>query len=511
MMHIYRQASIIGKMRYFFLDRNYNRTIHTLLIGLCLGTTLLSTILFMDVDAGGTPILGLMPILAVAGIAGLIVIYINMELFGLMVLVVTMVLNDGISTGSGTKATFTFVLICIWLMMWFFKMLVVEKKWQIRPTPANIPILLFIIIVIISLVWSSTFPEPAVKYLLDSKIAPRIMTTVVLIISPLTFILYANHLRSMRSLQFITWWFIGVGTVFLVLRLGLGTVPIPLNSGGQFPTWVGIIALAQFLYNRELAAWLRILLLIILGGWLYVVMSLGITWLSGWLPLLVGIAAVVFFYSRRIALLIVVIAASYYLINFNSFQETFARENEESGGTRSEAWMRVFNVTERHYLFGTGPAGYYFYFTVSLTGLWQLSHNNYIDIIAQTGIVGFALWIILWGGIGIMIWRLYRIMPKMGGGFQKGLAIALVAGYACTIVSMALGDWVTPFTYTQGLQGIDYTIWAWILPGAATALYYLTKENDEKSPLRVEVETERLSGDESIKQRSRLLPGSISR
>jgi len=511
MIHFYSRASFIGKMRYYFLDRNYNRTIRAALIFLCLGATLTSTFLFMGVDEGRSPVPGLIPVIALAGIAGLVFIYTNMELFGLMVLAVTMLVNDGISTGSGTKATFTFVLICVWLFLWFFKMIVVEKKWQVRPTPANLPIFLFIIVVIISLLWSSAFPEPAVQYLLESKAAPRLMTTLVLIISPLTFLLYGNHLRNLRSLRFITWWFIGIGAVFLVLRLGLGSVPSPLNARGQFPTWVGVIALSQFLFNRSLAPWLRLILLAVVGGWLYVVMDEGVTWLSGWLPLLIGIAGVIFFYSRRFALLIIVVAASYFLINYDTYQANFERENEESGGTRTEAWNQVFELTEKHFLFGTGPAGYYFYFTIYISGLFQLAHNNYVDIIGQTGIVGFTIWMLLWGGIGLMIWRMYRMMPKMGGGFQKGLAIALVAGYFCTLVSMALGDWVTPFPYTQTLQGIDYTIWAWILPGAATALYYLTKENEREDAADIPVETERLPGNQSSGQQVPLLPGSINR
>jgi O-antigen ligase len=510
MIHIYGRVSLIGKLRYYFLDRNYNRTIRFAFIFMCLGMTLLSTLMFSGPDEGISSVLGLMPIVAIVGIAGLIFIYTHMEAFALLVLAVTMLLNDGISTGSGTKATFTFVLLCIWLFIWFFKMIVVERKWDIRHTPANIPILLFIIVTVISLIWSSLYPEPAVRYLLDSKLAPRLMTTMVLIISPLTFLLYGNHLRSMGSIRILTWWFIGIGAVFLVLRLALGIVPSPLNSRGQFPTWVGVIALSQFLFNRNLPTWLRWALPVILVGWLYIVIDLGIAWLSGWLPLLVGIAVVVFFYSRRLAIMIVVVAASYFLLNFNTYQANFARESEESGGTRSEAWQRVFDLTENHYLFGTGPAGYNFYFTIYISGLYQLAHNNYVDIIGQTGYIGFAVWMLLWGAIGITIWRLYRVMPLMKTGFEKGLTIALVASYFCTLVSMALGDWVTPFPYTQTLQGIDYTIWAWILPGVATALYYLTIEKADQTSYDLQVETEMLPDNLSSGKQVPLLPSSTS-
>jgi O-antigen ligase len=477
MIRLYSRATIIGKMRYFFLDRNYNLTVRISLILMCLIATLVTAFLFKSVDSGGNPIPGLIPMLAIGGIAGLAVVYTNMEIFSVLVLMVTMLVNDGIPTGSGTKATFTFVLLYVWLFIWLFKMIVVERKFSIRFTPANIPILLFIVTVIISLLWSSAYPEPSVQYLLDSKLAPRLMTTLVLIISPLTFIFYTNHVRNVRILRFITWWFIGVGFIYMLLRIGLGGIPSPLNAKGQFPTWVGVIALGQFLFNKDLKPWMRIVLLATIVGWFYVTMTLGISWLSGWVPLLGGFMVVIFFYSRKAVLLVLLIAVGYYIIAYSAIQANFAREDEESGGTRSQAWQRVFNLTGRHFLFGTGPAGYHFYFTVNISGAFQLSHNNYVDIIAQTGVVGFTLWLLLWGAIGLTTWRMYRLIPYMGGGFQKGLAISLVASYFCTLITMGLGDWITPFPYTQTLQGIDYTIWAWIMPGLAGALYYITKEH----------------------------------
>src|SRR6185436_2325273 len=150
MIHLYSRATIIGKMRYFFLDRNYNLTVRISLILMCLIATLVTALLFKSIDEGGSPIPGLIPMLAIGGIAGLAVVYTNMEVFSVLVLIVTMLVNDGIPTGSGTKATFTFVLLYVWLFIWLFKMIVIERKFSLRPSPANIPIFLFSIAVIIS-------------------------------------------------------------------------------------------------------------------------------------------------------------------------------------------------------------------------------------------------------------------------------------------------------------------------------------------------------------------------
>ena len=69
---------------------------------------------------------------------------------------------------------------------------------------------------------------------------------------------------------------------------------------------------------------------------------------------------------------------------------------------------------------------------------------------------------------------MYRTVQ--GNDFAKGLKFALLAAYPATIVSMMLGDWVTPFIYTQTLAGIDYAIWAWMVAGMTVALYHIYLE-----------------------------------
>jgi O-antigen ligase len=132
-----------------------------------------------------------------------------------------------------------------------------------------------------------------------------------------------------------------------------------------------------------------------------------------------------------------------------------------------------------------GPAGYHFYFSLRINGFYQLSHNNYVDIVAQTGIVGSVFFVWMWLAMGWMTWRMYRSVPRQG--FRYGLAISLVAAYCVSIVTMMLGDWITPFPYTQTLAGIDYTIWHWMMAGLTVALYYESRQRETdqmRSPTR---------------------------
>ncbi len=103
-----------------------------------------------------------------------------------------------------------------------------------------------------------------------------------------------------------------------------------------------------------------------------------------------------------------------------------------------------------------GPAGYEYYFHAygyydSAVGTADLSHNNYIDIVAQTGVTGFALWIALWAAQGWMVWKLFR--KRIDDPFLSALKYSLIVCYPAILMSMMLGDWVTPFPYTQTLAG----------------------------------------------------------
>jgi O-antigen ligase len=97
------------------------------------------------------------------------------------------------------------------------------------------------------------------------------------------------------------------------------------------------------------------------------------------------------------------------------------------------------------------------------------SHSNYIDIIAQTGIVGsfFIAWFFIAqvrGGL-----RLHRELEGRGD-FAESLTVAVLAGTAGCVIAMALGDWLLPFAYTQGIIGFDAAMFNWLFMGSLWAL-----------------------------------------
>lgn len=459
--------TVIGRARYYLLDRYHILTVRGLLIAVCLALTALTALLLQE-----RRIAALAVVAGFAGLAFAVFAYRHMELMCLAVLVVSTVFDLGISSGTGTDIKLVLVLLVLLIGLWAFRLFVVERsvagvrgKWVIAPA------LLFALAVVISLGWSVYYVVPSVRPLMFDKMLPRIMTALVLILSPLTALLFANYLRSAHAFAFIFGWFAFVGALKLPFALAEAPLlPGLVNTGGQFMVWVGVLAAGQALFNGRLRRALRAALLLLVVGWLYIAVGTRFTWLSGWVLLVGGLGVVLFLRAPRLLLIVGVVLALFVLVNFTAVQELFADESAESGVTRAAAYERTLQIVRDHYLFGTGPAGYYFYLTVYIGGLFQLSHNNYLDVFAQTGLFGTVLYLWFWGGVGWYVLRAYQRVPR--GGFYHGLAAALGAAYVVSLGAMMLGDWVTPFTYTQTLGGVSYTIWHWMLAGTAIALYY---------------------------------------
>jgi O-antigen ligase len=167
------------------------------------------------------------------------------------------------------------------------------------------------------------------------------------------------------------------------------------------------------------------------------------------------------------------------------WRTSYENETQESGVTRLAAYEVNWRVTSKHLLFGTGPAGYASYYMSYFPTEAMASHSNYIDILAQTGIVGMLL--MLWF-LGAQLWGGYKLWLRLQGqrDFAESLSVAVLAGTAGCTLAMALGDWVIPFAYTQGIVGFDLAVLNWLFMASLWALKHnLDSETSTAGELRV--------------------------
>lgn len=396
-------------------------------------------------------------------------------------------------TGTESRLVDSLLLTIFYVGNWVLGMILVDKRLRLYPSPVNRPLLAFMVVTILALIWSLIMRDPLV---IAGKSVPIVQTAsaIVMIMLPGAFLLVANHIDDIKLFKIMVIIMLVAGAIAVVFRIGSITIPsvggMPVfNDNGLFTMWVVSLCVSLVLYNRKLPWLWQGALLLLAAAWIYFRFGQQISWLAGWLSTFVGVGVIVFMRSKKFTLIMVLLVAV--IISFKSdyfLGKVLADESAESGGTRMAAWDVNWRVTGKHLLFGTGPGGYTAYYMSYFPNDAMATHNNYIDIIAQTGVFGlfFCAWFFF-----ALAWAGYKLCLRFKGrgDFVESLANAALAGTVGSIIMMAFGDWLFPFAYTQTIAGYDYVVYSWLFMGAIIALdrLYPASLLVEKSPSSVNV------------------------
>jgi O-antigen ligase len=129
----------------------------------------------------------------------------------------------------------------------------------------------------------------------------------------------------------------------------------------------------------------------------------------------------------------------------------------------------------RNPVLGLGPAAYRVYAGQEplpyRDALWYYpqisSHNNYVDIVAQFGLLGMGLFV--W--LAVTLHRhAVAVARTRADGFGSGYARGMVAVWVSTLVIMFLADWALPFVYNIGYEGFQASILVWLFMGGLVVL-----------------------------------------
>jgi len=274
----------------------------------------------------------------------------------------------------------------------------------------------------------------------------------------------------------LTWVFVAAGAVTCVVQ----TIPVlasigrvttrPGSVGSLFWTWFVAIAVSQGLINRHLPIPVRIGLLglvgIALGHGIFQVRS----WASGWVPPLIAIGAIVVVRWPRIVLGLGLVAVPLGLFLSGDILATLLVDEGYSLSTRQEAWRVLWQIAERSPLVGTGLANYYYFAeNFSILGWYVpfISHNNYEDLLVQTGLLGLLAF--CWFGVEA-VWMTFRLSLKVPPGFATAYSVGAFGGAIGSLASGMLGDWIIPFYYNAGVLGFRSSLLFWVFLGGALAL-----------------------------------------
>ena len=396
-----------------------------------------------------------------AGILALLV-FLRPQLGLYAVLACAAVVRLKVGTGTGSVIVASLGAAVILGVCWLAHRIMHKERLNYLPRSIAIPGGALIFFTFFSLLWGRATLDPRIP-MPETFIRVQLAASALFVVSIGLLFIGADLLRDRQARNWIMGGLIAVGFGALPFRI-LG-ITFPLFSVfGLFGMWFIVLCWAHALANDGLPTKLRWLLA---GGaitWLAVQLTLQRDWTSGWLPPIFALLLVTIILRPRQGWPLLGVALTL-AVAFQALLMDLVSSEEEQGSLggdfgRFELWMRNLDLLKDHLLFGTGPAGYALYYVTLVPDKAMSTHNNYIDIIAETGIFGLLSFLILLVALG---WLAWRTLPHLTNGSDRAACAATLCGLIAVVQAMTLGDWVIPFVYNQTIAGFDHSVYTWLM------------------------------------------------
>lgn len=419
---------------------------------------------------GGDPVtVGLILVLAIV----VIVIVARWPPLGLIALLIgSLIIPLSIGTGTQTQLNFTVIFLPLLIAVWLSRC-VWSNDWRwLRPRP-NAALLAFAAVATLSLIVANV---PSLAVAPTASLAAQLGGLSVFLLSAAVFVMVADQIRDVRWLQLMTVALLALGALYVVrrvvpvLRAATAELFQPGSDGSLFWTWVVGLAFAQAAFNRRLSAEMRVALATVVLTAFYAALTQNRSWAGGWLPPLIAVLVALCVGAPRLGVLATLGGAAAAAWQLSDVVGQLVSDDRYSLLTRLEAWRVVAQIAEANPLLGLGPANYYHSTPMFPILGWNVhfsSHNTYVDIFAQTGLLGLACFLWFVWEVGRLGWRLLERAPV---GFTHAYVVGALAGLGGTLVAAMMGDWLLPFVYNVGLKGLRSSVLAWFFLGGLMAL-----------------------------------------
>ena len=396
---------------------------------------------------------------------GIVLIFLRWPSIGIIAAVVSGMVIP-FSGPSGLNVTM--IVIALLLGLWLLQIIVRQHQIQISPSGTLLALLFFLVLSAISFGLGQL---PWLTFALHAPLGAQLGGWSIIVLSAGAFLLVADQVQDLGWLKMITWVFLAFSALFLLIRsvlpeFGLPTRALFPQMGTVFFIWLVSIGFSQAVFNGDLHPGWRLAIGGLVLTTLYILFVLKFSDKSGWVTAFVGIAVIIGARSWRAGLALVPIAGLSALFMWSRLVSS----DDYSISTRFDAWVIMARIIRISPLWGLGFANYYWYtplFPIRGYAVSFNSHNNYVDIVAQTGLLGLICFLWLMWEMGRLGWRLREHVTP---GFAQAYVYGALGGLAGMVVAGMLGDWVLPFFYNVGLNGFRASMLGWLFLGGLVSL-----------------------------------------
>lgn len=434
-------------------------------------------------------------LLVLPGLA-VVLILLRHPLLGLLGLIIAgLVIDVPISTGTEVSLNAAVLTVLLLLVIWLLSRMRDHDIHLVR-TRVNLPLALFLLSGLLSIFIGNAIWDPAVPKS-DTFIIVQLAQWAMWLLSAAVFWIAGNTIKRIIWLRRLTVCYIVVAGLLAIIRVapgGVGTLQSTVTLAvDRAPFWLLLTGLivGQLLFNREITTRQRLALLIIMGAVVAYAFGEERARMANWVSVATAVGVLVWFRFPRVRPIVVgaaimLIASGVlfqYIYDFAGGDEKW----DDSGGSRLALIDKVVELSMRNPITGLGPAAYRAYGKVSslqygrafYASAWLSSHNNYVDLFSQTGILG----------LGLFLWFMLKLL-RLGlslrkhytDGFTGGYVNGMIAVWAGIMVIMALGDWFLPFVYNIGFPGFQASVLVWMFLGGLIALEQMVQAQSLEAP-----------------------------
>jgi hypothetical protein len=378
-----------------------------------------------------------------------------------------------IGTGTQTSLNAAALLVAALLGVWPADMLR-RGRVKLAPSPVNLPAFVFILVAVLAFAAGQLPWNP---FAATASLAAQGGGLAVFVLSVGALLLVGNMATELRRLRWLVWPFLALSALVVLGRVvpPLGAVSGRLfvhgATGSLMWVWLAALAGGLALFDRSLRMGARVALFGLAAAVVGVGWFLGRSWASGWLPSLVALWALIWLRSWRLGLVVTLLAAVWLGWARPDLPADVVAQDQYSLDTRRVAWdILLRQVLPLNPILGLGPSNYYHYTILYPILGWYVkfnSHNQYVDILAQVGVLGMGAFLWLMAALARLGWSL---RARAGQGFARGYVHACLAGLAGTLAAGMLADWFLPFVYNIGLAGFRASVLGWIFLGGLIAI-----------------------------------------
>ncbi|MEZ4867722.1 MAG: hypothetical protein R3C14_40730 [Caldilineaceae bacterium] len=417
--------------------------------------------------------------LGALAVVGVILVVLRWPPVGLVALVYVALIAPAPDLPGGLNIGVLFLGLLIVLWLW---PMIVQRRIQLVISPTVRPLLAIVGSAILA------FIVGQLTWFVGTQHAPldtQLGGLAIFVLAAGAFLLVAHQIHEMKWLQWLTWSYVALTSLQTLGWIAPGLVrglndrllqPGTTNNS-MFWLWLVAITFSQTVYNNKLHIVWRVVLGSLFLATMYVVFFIQNEWKSGYLPAFVAIAAIIAARSWRIALVLVLTC----IVPAQLLSSQAVATDEYSYSTRLDAWLVILQMIKFNPVTGFGPGNYSFY-----THLFPLrgynarfnSHNQYLDIIAQIGILGLICFLWFAWEIGWLGWHLRDKAPS---GFARAYIYGALGGLAGMLASGMLVDWFLPYVYNIGLTGFRTSMLAWVFLGGVVSIERIVRHQEATS------------------------------